>query len=113
LLGKASSKASTAPAQSAGRVTSCRPGTTPRYRSCSWTHYSESATPSFSNSPRSVYGWTSRPTPDSWCSAVSNSKRPRRKEVAQPPGTCGAPPGGCAVPALEGGGGQSGVAPRR
>ncbi|CAM5744596.1 hypothetical protein SAFG77S_08159 [Streptomyces afghaniensis] len=26
---------------------------------------------------------------------------------------CGAPPGGCAVPALEGGGGQSGVAPRR
>ena len=44
---------------------------------------------------------TCRPTPDSWCSAVSNSKRPRRKE------------GGCAVPALEGGGGQSGVAPRR
>ncbi|WP_371583120.1 transposase [Streptomyces sp. NBC_01314] len=87
LLGKASSRASTAPAQSAGRVTSCRPGTTARYRSCSWTNYSESATPSFSNSPRSVYGWTSRPIPDSRCSAVSNSKQPRRKKVAQPPGT--------------------------
>ncbi|WP_158013125.1 hypothetical protein [Streptomyces sp. Root369] len=87
LPGKASSRASTAPAQSAGRVTSCRPGTTARYWSCSWTNCSESATPGFSNSPRSMYGWTSRPTPDSWCSAVSNSKRPRRKEVAQQPGT--------------------------
>lgn len=56
LPGKASSRASTAPAQSAGRVTSCRPGTTARYRSYTWTNYSESATPSLSNSPRSVYG---------------------------------------------------------
>ncbi len=87
LPGKASSSASTASAQSAGRVTSYRPATTARYRSCSWTNSSESATPSPSNSERSVSCRPSVPTPDSWCSAVSNSKRPRRKEVAQPPGT--------------------------
>src|ERR1044072_3088398 len=46
---------------------------------------------------------------DNWCSAVSNSKRPRRRTWDSRRGCCDASPGGASARMLEGGGGQSGV----
>ncbi len=112
LLGKASSRASTAPASRregshrADRVprrdTGRAPGRTVSKRRPASRTARAACTAGLPGRLRTAGAAPSRTR----SGLVERRWRSRR-------GRCGAPPGGCTVPALEGGGGQSGVAPRR
>ncbi|OQB76468.1 MAG: hypothetical protein BWX88_05352 [Planctomycetes bacterium ADurb.Bin126] len=73
--------------RSAVNVSSIPSGPTVRYNSSITIRSSWSSTSSPSNTARNGPGFSAVPRPLNWCRATSNSKRPRQKLVAQPPGT--------------------------